>query len=156
MDRSSKTWLLVIVPILAVIAVWLILTHRAAVRVGEPNEPVVVRAAEAVDRFHAGVNEERYQEVCLTAEPGAFAGVTELPCANFLAYLRQKLGTAMVAKRVQSPIVENVPSGAKVHVSLSYETGYQNGTAREHFEWRINGPQVSLTSYKVDADALSR
>ena len=126
-----------------------------APRVGNPDDPAVVRAGEAVDYFHAGINEGRYQELCQTTETGAFAAVTSLPCSDFLAYLHQKLGTFIAARRSQLPAVEDRPSGAMVRVELSYETDYKNGAAHERFGWRINGSRVTLTSYEVEAEALS-
>jgi hypothetical protein len=46
--------------------------RNKAVRVGEPNEPVVVKAVEAVDRFHSQLKQQRYEDICRAAEPGAF------------------------------------------------------------------------------------
>jgi hypothetical protein len=126
-----------------------------AVRVGEPNEPVVIQAVEAVDRFHTGVKQQRYQDVCQAAESHAFSGATNLSCPEYLVYFHQKLGDPVSAKRTELPlIVDRRPSGT-VRVGLDYETDYEHGTAHEHFEWRIMGNTVILTSYRVEADALS-
>lgn len=126
-----------------------------AVRVGEPNEPVVVQAVGAVDRFHRGVQQRRYQDVCQAAASSAFSGATDLPCPAYLAYFHQKLGDPVSARRTQLPSIgDRRPDGA-VRVALDYETDYQHGTAHEHFEWRIMGNTAILTSYRVEADALS-
>lgn len=130
-------------------------SRKVAFRVGEPNEGIVIVAAEAVDRFHTGLNEERYQEACQNTEIGAFPGVTDLRCAEFLAYLHKKLGEAMSTKRVQLPTIEVLPHGAAVRMEIKYETHYDRAVAQERFNWRVDGPKVTLISYTVKADALS-
>jgi hypothetical protein len=130
--------------------------HSNAIRVGEPNEPVVVQAVEAVDRFHSEVKQQRYQDVCQAAESSAFLGVTSLPCAEYLVYVHQKLGDPVNARRTQLPTIGDHRSDGTVRVGLDYETDYEHGTAQEHFEWRIMGRTILLTSYSVKANALSR
>jgi hypothetical protein len=41
-------------------------------------------------------------------------------------------------------------------VGLDYATRYQRGEAREHFEWRVDGLETTLISYRVESDLLSR
>ena len=126
-----------------------------AIRVGEPNEPVVVQAVEAVDRFHSGVKQQRYQDMCQAAESHAFSGATNLPCPEYLVYFHQKLGDPVSARRTQLPLIGDRRPDGTVRVGLDYETDYEHGTAHEHFERRIMGNTVILTSYRVEADALS-
>jgi hypothetical protein len=125
------------------------------IRVGEPNEPVVVQAIEAVNRFHSGVKQERYQDTCQAADSSAFLGTTSLPCAEYLVYLHQKLDGPVNARRSQLPTIGDHQSNGTIRVGLDYETYYEHGPADEHFEWRIEGKGVILTSYRVKADALS-
>jgi len=125
------------------------------IRVGEPNEPVVVQAAEAVDRLHSGIKQRRYQDICQTAESRAFSGVTSLSCPEFLFYLHQKLGDPVTARRAQLPLIGHRRPDGAVPVGLDYETDYEHGMAHERFEWRIKGKAIILTSYHVEADALS-
>jgi hypothetical protein len=127
---------------------------RNAIRVGEPNEPVVVQAVEAVDRFHSGVKQQRYPDVCQAAESRAFSGVTSLSCPEFLVYLHQKLGDPASARRSQLPMIGDRRPDGTVRVGLDYETDYEHGMAHERFEWQIQGKAI-LTSYHVEADALS-
>jgi hypothetical protein len=125
------------------------------IRVGEPNEPIVVQAVEAVDRFHSGVKQQLYQDVCHAAESHTFSRVTDVPCPEYLAYVHQKLGDPVRARRTQLPLIGDHRSDGTLRVGLDYETDYEHGTAQEHFEW-IMGKTVLLTSYSVKADALSR
>jgi hypothetical protein len=129
--------------------------RRSAIRVGEPNEPVVVQAVDAVDRFHSEVKQERYQDICQAADSGAFLGDTSLPCQEFLVYIHKKLGDPLSARRVQLPSIGDHRQDGAVRVALDYETDYEHGAAREHFEWRIKGKAVILTSYDVVGGALS-
>jgi hypothetical protein len=129
---------------------------RNITRVGEPNETVVVQAVEAVARFHSGVKQQRYRDVCQAAESYAFSGVTTVPCPEYLAYVHQKLGDPVSARRAQLPGIGDHRSDGTVRVGLDYETDYEHGTAQEHFEWRIIGKTVLLTSYRAKADALSQ
>jgi hypothetical protein len=126
-----------------------------AIRVAEPDEPVVVQAVEAVDRLHSGVKQQRYQDICQTAESGAFSGVTSLSCLEFLVYFHQKLGDPVNARRSQLPLIGDRQPDGTVLVRLDYETDYEHGMAHERFEWRIKGKAIILTSYHVEADALS-
>src|ERR1017187_4156827 len=119
------------------------------------NQPVVVQAVEAVDRFHSGVKQQRYQDMCQAAESHAFSGATNLPCPEYLVYFHQKLGAPVSARRTQLPLIGDRRPDGTVRVGLDYETDYEHGTAHEHFEWRIMGNTVILTSYRVEADALS-
>jgi len=128
--------------------------RNETVRVGEPGEESVIVATQAVDRFHAGIKAERYNDVCQSIEDGALRNITALPCAEFLAYLRGKLGVPTDAKHVQLPIVDAHPKGATVRVAMDVETLYEHGATREHFEWRASRAKVSLMSYSVRADAL--
>ena len=129
-------------------------SRNDTIRVGEPGEESVIVATQAVDRFHAGIKAERYDDVCQSIEEGALRGITALPCAEFLAYLRGKLGVPIDANRVKFPTVETHPKGAAVRLAMDFETRYEHGTAREHFEWRASRAKVSLMSYSVRADAL--
>src|ERR1035438_1541236 len=104
-----------------------------AIRVGEPNQPVVVQAVES----------------------HAFSGATSLACPEYLVYFHQKLGDPVSARRTQLPLIGDRRPDGTVRVGLDYETDYEYGTAHEHFEWRITGNTVILTSYRVEADALS-
>ncbi len=55
---------------------------------------------------------------------------------------------------MQLPTVEAHPKGAAVRITMDFETRYEHGAAREHFEWRASGAKVSLMSYRAGADAL--
>jgi hypothetical protein len=126
------------------------------IRVGEPNEPIVVQALEAVDRFHSGVKQQRYQDICQAAESGALLAVTSLSCPEFLLYFHQKLGDPVSARRTQLPSIGDRRSDGTVTVELGYKTEYENGTAHERFDWRIKGTAVILKHYDAEADALSQ
>jgi hypothetical protein len=99
--------------------------------------------------------QERYQDICQAAESGAFLSDTSLSCPEFLGYVHKKLGGPLSAKRTQLPSIGDHRQDGTVRVALDYETAYEHGAARERFEWRIKGEAVILTSYYVEADALS-
>jgi hypothetical protein len=126
-----------------------------AIRVGEPDEPIVVQAVEGVGRFHSAVKQQRYQDICQAAESRAFSGVTSLSCPEFLVYFHQKLGYPVSARRAQLPSIGDRRPDGMVRVGVDYNTDYEHGTAHERFEWQIKGKAIILTSYHVEADALS-
>jgi hypothetical protein len=140
----------------AVLSFVLIAGCGPSIRVGEPNEPVVVQALEAVDRFHTGVKQRRYQDICQAAESDAFLAATSLSCPEFLLYFHQKLGDPVSARRTQLPSIGDRRSDGTVTVELGYRTEYEHGTAQERFDWRVKGTAVILMHYDAEADALSR
>jgi len=117
------------------------------------DSPDLRTASEAVERFHAGVNDSHYDEVCQTIEPRALAGTTGLDCRQFLAYVHQHLGNNAESRRVYfrvAPVAEN--GGSKV--AMNYTTRFAGGEAKENFEWHIVGAVARLTRYHIDAPRL--
>jgi hypothetical protein len=151
LDRSRRRTLAVV--LLSVVAP--ACSHKQSAEIGKPDDPAVIEASKSVEQFHALVNDGRYREVCQIAEPGAFAAVTNLSCAEFLARLHEKLGAVKVIKPSPKPTLVERSSGTMVRVALNYYTWFVKGPAGEHFEWRIQGKKVSLTNYDVNADALA-
>lgn len=111
-------------------------------------------AAEAVQQFHQGLTAGHYQEVCGSASPDAFVGITGLACPEYLAYVHERLGGVKQAQRTQPPAIE-ARVGKPARVVLEYQTRYERGEAREHFEWRISESGVTLTSYRIVTLALT-
>jgi hypothetical protein len=109
-----------------------------------------------VGRFHDRLTGRRYSEICGMAEPSALKGVTQLSCPDFLEYVRAHLGVVHSSRRTQLPVVQARPASEPIRVGLNYTTTFDNDTANEHFEWRIDGDKVTLISYKVVSPALSR
>jgi hypothetical protein len=121
-----------------------------------PEQPAARSAADAVNRFHADLSRRQFAVVCNASESNAFLGTSSLPCPLFLAYVHDHLGDVLEAKRTQLPITEDRRAGEQVRVGLDYATRYQRGEAREHFEWRVDGLETTLISYRVESDLLSR
>jgi hypothetical protein len=153
--RLSWACLIVAMTLVAVGAFWPWDRDRRAVRIGDPGEAVVRAAAQATAKFHSAVSEKRYAEVCGVAQHGAFRGVTELPCEEFLSYMRERLGPFGDAD-VRTFLVET--NSATPNVSFDSESRYEIEQAKEHFEWLIDvaSGQAVLGSYAVEAEALSK
>jgi hypothetical protein len=113
-------------------------------------------ATAATDDFHRAVSDARYADICRVSRYGAFRGVTELRCEDFLAYMRGRLGAFLDAAAAGPPQVEIDASSP--YVSLEFTTRYEQGNARETFSWRIGETpnQAALLHYRVEAEALSR
>ncbi len=153
--RLSWACLIVAMTVVAVDAFRSWDRDRPAVRVGDPGEAVVRAAAEASGKFHSAVSEKRYAEVCRVAQHGAFRGVTELRCEEFLSYMRERLG-AFVDAEVRTFLVET--NSDTPYVSFDSESRYEVEQAKEHFEWLIDvaSGRAVLGSYAVEAEALSK
>ena len=121
-----------------------------------PEQPAARSAADAVNRFHADLSRREFADVCKMSESNAFSGSSSLPCPLFLAYVHDHLGDVLEARRTQLPITDGRRAGEPVRVGLDYETRYQRGEAHEHFEWRVDGLRITLISYRVESDLLSR
>jgi hypothetical protein len=122
----------------------------------EPGSPLAMSATDAVDRIHAAMSRGDYARVCSTAEPGAFRGASDLPCPGFLAYVHDRLGKLVDAQRARLPSGEDRPAGEPARISLDYTARYENGSAREHFEFRVERSQTTLIGYSIYSDALSQ
>ncbi len=93
--------------------------------------------------------------MCRLSRRGAFSGVTGLRCEEFLAYLYARLGPFEgVAER--GPILVET-NASSPRVSLRTTSRYQKQDALENFEWlvRDESQDVTLPSYRINADALS-
>ena len=117
------------------------------------DPPDLRSATEAVDRFHAGINDSHYDDVCQTVEPHALAGTTGLECRQFLAYVHQHLGNNAESRRVYFRVAPTPKDGGS-NVAMNYVTRFAGGEAKEHFEWHVNGSAVRLASYHIDAARL--
>ncbi len=115
-----------------------------------------MKAEKSVEQFHARLSDGQYQEVCRISEAGAFAAVSDLPCPDFLAFMHRKLRAVVDVKLSTVPNLVVRPSSDTVRVALNYFTKFQNRPVGEHFECRVKGQQISLTSYLVNAAALSQ
>ena len=111
----------------------------------EPEAPLVRASVAAVNQFHAGVSANRSSEICANVEPNALDTVTQLPCPEFVSYLNGKLGPVVESKRTQTPLASAQPP----HVGLVYQTRFQRGESREHFEYRVEGSRAILTTYRI-------
>jgi len=121
----------------------------------DPDAPTARAADAEVGRFHDRLTGRRYSEICGAADPSALKGVTQLPCPDFLEYVRTRLGSVHSSRRTQLPLVETRSAGEPARVGLRYATTFDNDTGNEDFEWRVAGDKVTLTSYKVASPALS-
>lgn len=120
-------------------------------RTADPETGAVMTAAAAVDRFHAELGAGKTDDICKFTAPGAFAPASQLGCAEFLRDVHSKLGAFVSAKRPQLPIAAAGP----LRVGMEYIATYQNGQAREHFEYAIQGSQAMLMRFRIAADALA-
>jgi hypothetical protein len=153
--KLSWACLIVAMTLVAVNIFWLRDRGRPGVRIGDPGEAVVRAAAEATGKFHSAVSEKRYADVCRVAQDGAFRGVTELRCEEFLSYMRERLGPFVDAE-VRTVRVET--NSDTPHVDFDSESRYENQQAQEHFGWLIDvaSCRAVLASYSVEAEALSK
>lgn len=111
----------------------------------EPEAPLVRAAVAAVNEFHAGLSSNQTSEICANVDPHALDAVTQLTCPEFVSYLNGKLGPVVESRRTQTPLASAQPS----HVGLVYQTRFQRGEGREHFEYRVEGSRVILTTYRI-------
>ena len=123
--------------------------------VGEPDSPAARIADSAVVTFHDQFNQQRYESICQAADRNAFRSITALSCAEFLADVRERLGSVQESKRSQLPVMEDVPADRPVRMGLEYATRFERDSATEQFNWRVDAGKATLTSYSVSADALS-
>lgn len=130
-------------------------SRRSAVGDRGPDEQMVEAGGAGVVAFHARISKRQYDDVCRTAEPEAFRSITRVPCSEFLAYVHQQLGSVMDTRRTEAFTLGD-RLGYVVGLGLNYSTRYERGEARERFQWRIEGSQVTLSSYSIDWDAASR
>jgi hypothetical protein len=151
-----RDWLLLALLLLATAACRREGPSPARAVIVEPEQPAARSAADAVNRFHTGLSGGQYADLCKASEANAFLSVSSLPCPLFLAYVHDHLGNVVEAKRTQLPVEDGRPAGEPVRVGLDYETRYEHGEAREHFEWRVEGAQATLIAYRVESGALSR
>jgi hypothetical protein len=117
----------------------------------EPEAPLVRASVAAVKQFHGGLSANQPSEICANADPHALDAVTQLPCPEFVPFLNRKLGPVLESKRIQTPLASAQPP----HVALVYQTHFQRGEAREHFEYRVEGTRAILTTYRIKSDALN-
>jgi len=125
----------------------------APVKTGN-GDVLLKKAMDEVASFHKLVDEKRYNEVCQASEPNAYRS-TQLPCAEFLAYVHDKLGDALEWRRTRQHVPVR-PEGEAVPIELHCATRYASALALEAFTWKVGGPKAILVSYTIDADALSR
>lgn len=122
----------------------------------EPNAPAVQIAEAALANFHDGLGAGRYQSTCEIADSQAFSGITGLTCAEFLDFVRGRLGAFRHSTQLQSPVTQNAPAGSAIRVALQHTTTFERDTASEHSEWRIDAGKATLTSYSISASVLER
>jgi hypothetical protein len=119
-----------------------------------PDAPAVRAAAVAVEHFHAHLAKAQYADICrIINSPGYLP--TDLPCAEFLAYVHDKLGSVIHAE-LRGHSYAGIGPDALLHIRVNYTTRFERDTAHEIFEWRIDGSDKVLTNYHIEADALSR
>jgi hypothetical protein len=143
----------VVVGLLLLFFPWL--SGNRELRSTEVDKRMVQEGEAAVHSFHAAVSQQQYDEVCRFAEPKAFFAISEVPCSEFLAFVRSQLGTIVDSRRVRAASVLD-RYGYVVGVQLDYETRYQQRKASEQFEWSIEGSKKSLRRYHVNWGAAAR
>jgi hypothetical protein len=154
-SRRRSALLRVAAASLVAFTLWTCQVRRTAAIVDDPDAPAARIAESAVATFHENFNHRRYEAICQAADRNAFRGITGLTCAEFLAYVQERLGPVQESKRLQLPIVEDAPLFRPIRVGLHYTTQFERETGTERFGWRVAAERVTLISYTVAAVALS-
>ena len=127
---------------------------RTKAVVGDPDAPAARMADSAVTIFHDTFNRRQYQTICQAADRDAFRAITALSCADFLAYVHERLGPVQESKRSQLPLLEDARASTPVRVQIRYTTRFERDTGTETFVWRVAAENATLISYNVAADGL--
>lgn len=149
---QSSRWTILVSVAVAVLALLLFRSVRGRMNAlggDTPRNGGAQIALDSVAGFHDAVSRGKPDEVCKSADNSAFQSMTGFPCAKFIDYLHEKLGKAIGPKGPEASIVRTTL------VILDVVTQYERGDAQEHFEYFLNGSQVTLTNYRIQSDALN-
>jgi len=104
-----------------------------------------------VARFHALLDEERFEAIWHQGTTEFQKAVTREEFVEFLSAVHRKLGTVQSAKR-QGWNVNYTTAGTLV--TLSYATAFREGEAAEQFTYRNDGQVSQLLRYDISSKAL--
>ena len=154
-SRRNLILLSILAALVLTLAIGTFRVGRTRTVVGDPDSPAARIADSAVATFHDEFNHQRYETICQAADPDAFRSITALSCPEFLAYVRERLGSVQESKRSQLPVMEDASEDRPVRMGLKYATRFERDSGTEHFNWRVDAGKATLTSYSVSAEALS-
>ena len=105
-------------------------------------------AEKAVEKFHAQLNAEKYDEI-FDQSSGEFKdSVKKEDAVKLFSAVRNKLGVA--GKSAEGGWhVNTTPTGAMVRIS--YQTEFTNETATETFTFLLNGDVAELAGYHINS-----
>jgi len=109
-------------------------------------------SASGVELFHSQLDSARFDEIYSAAAPELKNTTSEADFVQLLAAVHRKLGRVRSSNQVGFSETWNIHEGTIVR--LDYETLYEQGEAKEHFEWRPHGSQALLVAYRIDSQAL--
>lgn len=108
-------------------------------------------AEEAVDRFHQLFNEGSYSVIYFEADPLFHRSHTVPSFSALMLAVRRDLGTLRQSRRTSF----RSDTGADGTVAtLTYESDFADGQAREEFQYAIRAGEAYLVSYAISSPLL--
>jgi hypothetical protein len=111
----------------------------------------IANAEAAVTQFHADMNAGNFDQIYLASDPAMKNASSQEKFVALLDAIHRKLGAAQSANR-QTFFINYATSGK--FLRLTYATQYDADSATEEFVFRINGDNVTLAGYHINAEAL--
>jgi len=130
---------------LTIISVLLAFDSSCSVRKGkEIGERAVVQ-------FHNQFNAGQYHEIYNQTDEGFRKGTSEADATALFEAVHRKLGTVKTATETDWRV--NATSGGTV-VSLTYDTEFTEGHAKEQFVLYLNGDNARIFHYNINSPLL--
>jgi hypothetical protein len=104
-----------------------------------------------VDHFHAELNQGQYAQIY--SERDKLLSTPEAQYMRLLTTVHRKLGD------VRSDKLDSVTTAVNskgTFIILRYTTQFQHGTAREAFNWHLDGDSAKLAGYFIERDASAK
>jgi Protein of unknown function (DUF4019) len=111
----------------------------------------IANAEAAVTQFHADLNAGNFNQIYLASDPAMKNASSQEKFVALLDAIHRKLGAVKSANR-QTFFINYTTSGK--FLRLTYATQYDADSATEEFVFRINGDNVTLAGYHINAEAL--
>jgi Protein of unknown function (DUF4019) len=111
----------------------------------------IANAEAAVTQFHADLNAGNFNQIYLASDPAMKNASSQEKFVTLLDAIHRKLGAVKSANR-QTFFINYTTSGK--FLRLTYATQYDADSATEDFVFRINGDNVTLAGYHINAEAL--
>lgn len=103
-------------------------------------------AVDAMTRYRALFNEERYEDLYKMTDPRAKATKSKDAFIDLTRTIRTQLGKAVNPLLVDTKVE---PKATFTEVTLTYETTFENGIQRELFVWYVAKDTAGLYSFTI-------